>query len=327
MNLRLFTTSDYEKYTNIRIGETKFGEKLSPIYQLDNLSEHQAKYVILGVPENIGIRANYGNSCAHKAWDSFLSAFLNIQVNLYNQPQDVLLLGELITRDYMERSEKLKMPQDAEKLGELVSMLDKDLSQIIERIVSSGKIPIVIGGGHNNAYGIIKGTYLALDKAINVLNIDAHTDYRRLEHRHSGNGFSYAKSKAYLDKYFTFGLHKNYTSDTIFQEFNNSKSLKYELYEDVEHLTTLDKTVRFKTALNFVDQNFGLELDCDAIINFPSSAKSPSGFSMPDIRTFIKIARKSKCQYLHICEAAPNNDNQVGKALSYFVSDFIRAYD
>lgn len=326
MSLKLYTTADYDKHTKTRVGETKFGEKLSPVQQIEDLASHHAKFVVLGVPENIGIRVNHGNSSAHKAWESFLAAFLNIQVNAHNNAHDVLLLGEIITQDYMQQAEKMRMPEDADQMGKLVEQIDDDLSEIIKLIVNADKIPIVIGGGHNNAFGMIKGSHLALEESINVINIDAHTDFRRLESRHSGNGFSYAKSKAYLEKYFVFGLHKNYTSDAIFKEFDESKSLKYELYEDLEHLTTLDKTVRFKSALNFVQQNFGLELDCDAIQNFPSSAQSPSGFSMPDVRTFIKIARKSKCQYLHICEAAPHETMQVGKAISYFVSDFIRAY-
>ncbi|MGO2101458.1 MAG: formimidoylglutamase [Psychroflexus halocasei] len=326
MSLKLYTTAVYDKYTKIRVGETKFGEELSPIQQIEDLASHHAKFVVLGVPENIGIRVNHGNSNAHKAWESFLASFLNIQVNAHNNAHDVLLLGEIITQDYMQQAENMKMPEDADQMGKLVEQIDDDLSKIIKLIIDADKIPIVIGGGHNNAFGMIKGTHLALEKPINVINIDAHTDFRRLENRHSGNGFSYAKSKAYLDKYFVFGLHKNYTSEAIFKEFDDSKSLKYELYEDLEHLTTLDKTVRFKSALNFVQQNFGLELDCDAIQDFPSSAQSPSGFSMPEVRTFIKIARKSKCQYLHICEAAPHETMQVGKAISYFVSDFIRAY-
>ncbi|MDN6280323.1 MAG: formimidoylglutamase [Psychroflexus sp.] len=329
MNLRIYSTADYAKYTKTRIGETKFGEKLSPIQKLQDLASHDAKYVLFGIPENIGIRANHGHSLAHETWPTFLSAFLNIQTNTHNNPEDVLLLGELITQDYMHQAEELQMPEDADKLGALVEQIDDDVAQIVQHIVEAHKIPIVIGGGHNNAFGIIKGMYLAQQEPLNVLNIDAHSDFRRLEHRHSGNGFSYAKSKEYLDKYMVFGLHKNYTSEAIFKEFDASKSLKYELYEDLEHLTTLDKSVRFKSALNFVKQNFGLELDCDAITDFPSSAQSPSGFSMPEIRTFIKIARKSKsqCQYLHICEAAPRENSAAGKALSYIVSDFIRDCD
>ena len=51
--------------------------------------------------------------------------------------------------------------QIAKKLSELVDKIDKEVSHIIANIVKAGKIPIVIGGGHNNAYGNIKGNRLS----------------------------------------------------------------------------------------------------------------------------------------------------------------------
>ena len=35
---------------------------------------------------------------------------------------------------------------------------------LVNQIVRAGKIPVIIGGGHNNAYGNIKGSALALGK-------------------------------------------------------------------------------------------------------------------------------------------------------------------
>ena len=75
------------------------------------------------------------------------------------------------------------------------SRIAPDLSPLISKlveIVPSGKIPIIIGGGHNNAYGNIKGLALAKGKPVNAINFDAHSDFRIMEGRHSGNGFSYA---------------------------------------------------------------------------------------------------------------------------------------
>ena len=89
------------------------------------------------------------------------------------------------------------------------------MTNLIFKIVSAGKTPIVIGGGHNNAYGNIKGTSLALNKPINVINFDAHTDFRALEGRHSGNGFSYAFQEGFLNNYFIFGIHENYSSKAV----------------------------------------------------------------------------------------------------------------
>jgi formiminoglutamase len=85
------------------------------------------------------------------------------------------------------------------------------------------------------------------------------------------------------------------------------------------------------TALNHVGpKNFGLEIDCDAIQNIPSSAMTPSGFSVNKARAFVDyFASQPKISYLHICEAAPTpeTENQVGKLISYLITDFIRAHE
>jgi formiminoglutamase len=39
---------------------------------------------------------------------------------------------------------------------------------------------------------------------VNAINFDAHSDFRILEGRHSGNGFSYAYEEGFLKKYFIF---------------------------------------------------------------------------------------------------------------------------
>jgi formiminoglutamase len=82
----------------------------------------------------------------------------------------------------------------------------------------------------------------------------------------------------------------------------------------------------FREEMEFVSHdNFGLELDCDAIKGFPSSAQTPSGFAINMIRNFIRIASEEEhIKYLHICEAAPHEYSLIGKTLSYLVSDFIR---
>lgn len=99
----------------------------------------------------------------------------------------------------MEEVQNLDFNNTAERkrMSELVSKIDKEVVHIIRTIINCGKIPIIIGGGHNNSYGNIKGTALANGKPINAVNFDAHSDFRILEGRHSGNGFSYAHSEGF----------------------------------------------------------------------------------------------------------------------------------
>ncbi|MCB7479733.1 formimidoylglutamase [Christiangramia sediminis] len=327
--LKIYRPANIEKLISKRNGEVKFGENLHFVSNIDELEKNAAKYVLLGIREDIGVRANYGKTGTSNAWNAALKSLVNIQVNRFNNPENIILLGELDCDKLMEKAANIDKadPNYYPKLGDLVKQIDLLLADIIEKIVSQHKIPIIIGGGHNNAYGNIKGSAKALNDPINVVNIDAHTDLRQLEHRHSGNGFSYAIEGQYLRKYAVFGLHKNYTPEYILQEMDASDYMEYYLSEDLMRYPD-EMQRRFQQCLEKINKShYGLEMDCDAISNFPSSAKSPAGFSVNDIRNFIDTASKSEnCCYFHICEAAPTEKNadQVGKALSYFISDFIR---
>lgn len=327
-HVQFYNFEDIQPKIAHRQGETKFGEKIGFVKNTAELSNLNQKYILLGIPEDIGVRANYGKPGTSKAWDTFLNSFLNIQVNDFTYPHNIAILGELAVKDLMDSASKFdKNSSDFyTKLGELVEEIDKRLSPVVEAILTAGKTPIIIGGGHNNAYGNIKGSAKALKSAINVLNIDAHTDLRQLEHRHSGNGFSFAKSEGFLHHYFIFGLHQNYTPQYIFDQIKGDENIEFRLFEYLigKDSNFLQKSL--KSAADFVANDaFGLEIDCDSIKDFPSSAQTPSGIQLEEIRNFLKTYNFSNCKYIHLCEAAPSAENlgQVGKALSYLVSDFI----
>lgn len=323
---RFFNQKTRHHFLGKRAGETKFGEALSLVSSFEELQKTKAKYVIFGIPEDIGIRANFGKPGAGQAWESFLSAFLNIQSNQYNSSENCLILGHLDCKALMKEAEEIQASSSTPEkdFGPLVEKIDTQVAKVIKKIVSVEKIPIIIGGGHNNAYGNIKGGAQGTKNAINILNIDAHTDLRKTDYRHSGNGFSYARKEGFLAKYALFGIHKNYTPQYIFDEFKNDKSINIDLYEDLFPLSEQEQQKHFQNAMNFLDNHFGLEIDCDAIEYFSSSAVTPSGFSIQSIRNFLNQAKTQKIHYLHLAEAAPNGNPQIGKALSYFISDFIR---
>lgn len=323
----IFYNQDFKRsFLKSRKGETKFGDVIEEISSLDELKNTQAEYVIFGIPEDVGIRANLGNPGACDTWNSFLSSFTNIQSNQYNDPLNCLVLGHLDCSALLSEADRMKREAWSveEKLGELVQLIDDRVTKLVKKIVGLGKIPIIIGGGHNNAYGNIKGTSLALNKRINVLNIDAHTDLRMTDYRHSGNGFSYAKKENYMAKYAMFGIHKNYTPQYIFEQYDNDDTVQIRLFEDLIGGGTAHQLKEFHKETEFLDKEYGLEIDCDAIQDFPSSAMTPSGFSVNTIRSFIKLAAKQKVHYLHICEAVAGDNEQIGKTLSYFVSDFMQ---
>lgn len=331
--LHIFTENEINEFVTLREGETKLGQVVSTLNDEDDFFEqiknNTSRFVIIGVPEDIGVQMNGGNGGAHTAFFPTIKALLNIQENQFITGKDILVLGYL---DFLDTVKNFKN-DDAEKGDYLVKQIDKELSELIHLIIDSNKIPIIIGGGHNNAYGNLKGFAKAKKSAINVINLDAHTDLRRLEERHSGNGFSYAFNEGYIEKYFMFGLHENYTPQYIFDAIHKNINFEYNTFEELAVYKSTPFETELKRAFNFVKNNhYGIEIDLDAIQYFPSSAMTPTGFSPRHARRFVHFLGKNKnAGYLHICEGAPNLSNlpnadvQVGKFISYLITDFIKA--
>jgi formiminoglutamase len=254
-----------------------------------------------------------------------------MQHNRFNDGSQLALLGHLGFADEIARAH-ITPQTNPEDLHEIICLIDHVLANVVQQIVALGKIPIAIGGGHNNAYGLLKGCANALGKPVNALNIDAHTDLRPTNYRHSGNGFLYAFNEGYLGNYVVFGLHENYSLETNLKFIDaHADRIRFTSYEEMCLRKTKKLADEAQKALAFVgDGPFGLEVDCDTIENIPSSALTPSGFTTGQARQLVHaFSRSQNATYLHICEAAPDtaNANQmmvVGKLISTLVADFIR---
>lgn len=315
-NLKIYVQHDIDRLIIHRDGETKLGEKVAVLSSWEELKNTNAKFVLLGIPEDVGVRANSGIAGAASAWKPALTAFLNIQSNRFLNGNEVLVLGHFEINEPSGPSIK--------SLRNKVVEIDDLVYPVIEKIVAAGKIPVVIGGGHNNAYPIIKGTSLANKTPIDVLNVDAHADLRELEGRHSGNGFSYALKENYLNHYFIYGLHQNYNNEAILNQIENKPNLNAVFFEDI--LTGAD----YNGLIKELGPNAGLEIDLDCIQDVLSSAETPSGFAVNDIRKLI-LTSSNKFSYLHICEGATRMlDGRVNrltaKLITYLVSDFVKAH-
>ena len=303
-------------YVSLREGEVKLGEKVSVYADLDSF---EGKYVVIGVKEDVGPRANLGLSGSDAGYVCFLKRFLNMQSNSFLSGEGVLMLGEVCVNSVVDELGSLR---------HCVEELDDLLVSLLVPIYEKGLIPILIGGGHNNAYPLIKACSMVQKKAMDVVNCDPHADFRTLEGRHSGNSFSYAKKGGWLANYAVLGLHQQYNSQSMLDRLAEEECyvtfFEEYLVDDRNFLKDVDDVLR-----QVVGTVLGVELDMDAIINMPSSAFTPSGFTLEEARRYlIKCAKSKKAAYLHLPEAAPKNEREeavVGKALAYLVSDFVKS--
>jgi formiminoglutamase len=329
--------------TNPRRFETKMGERIqtTKVGEWPNvLEKSSAKYVLVGIPEDIGVRANLGIGGADTNWYPFLNSFLNIQSNDFCTGEDILLLGHFDFGDikYLIENNAFNEEEKINAYRHAVNTIDDEVENLMKAIAVAGKFPIVIGGGHNNAYPILKGVSKGLFKLgelplpqLNAINLDAHTDYRSMEGRHSGNAFRYAESDGYLGKYSILGLHENYISQNVLAEIQSNPFMQYTSYEDIFLRERKGFMQALGQAVDFTHDSYtGIELDMDCMQNALSSAHTPSGISALLARQYVTYtARHARAAYLHICEGATQlvdgrKDDTTGKLLSYLVSDFVK---
>ncbi len=310
-----FNEEDLREMTTLREGELKLGQTIGC-----SIDEEHINYVVVGIAESIGPQANLGNSGSENAFDAFLKRFLNMQSNEFYDGSDTAIYGKIVQNCSFETIDEAR---------KLTAELDTLVEETITTILLKGKIPIVIGGGHNNAFPIIAANFKILREEIAVLNLDPHADCRKLEGRHSGNPFSYAFANGYLDTYTVLGLHKSYNSSFLL-DFLIENNFSFTFFDDyIDHPDLLVNDIQKYSALFEEYPHVGIELDMDAIQNMPSSAFSPSGITLEAARFYIKTASQNpNLRYLHIPEGAPcttHEEKIVGKALAYIVWDFLEA--
>jgi formiminoglutamase len=343
-HFHFYNKQDVLSVTRNRRFETKLGEKVQLIadaQQLEvSLSQSSARYVLFGIPEDIGIKANYGTGGASSAWMPFLNAFLNTQSNDFLYGEEILVLGHFDFSDLSMLIESNARQQEEmiDAYRHAVNTIDDEVESLVKLITAAKKIPIVIGGGHNNAYPLLKGSAKGLHKAdliqlpqINCISLDAHADYRPLEGRHSGNAFRYAEEDGYLQKYCVVGLQENYLQQNVWVDIVNNPFIDCITYEDIFIRDKRSFVQAVAMAIEFTEDNYtGIELDLDCVEGVLSSAATPSGISATDARKYVSYTGSSnKVAYLHICEGAAEladgrKSETTGKLISYLVSDFIK---
>jgi len=309
---QLFDPKLHQLSFQTRTGETRVGEHLS------QQALSTAKYVLLGVCENAGPRANMGRQGSENAFKAFTKVFFNSQHYEGSSTDQLAYLGLI---------QQVKQPADQTEATAFVQELDALLMATLDKYIGAGQIPIVVGGGHNNALPLMR--WAAQRGKLSVVNIDAHADLRPTDQRHSGNSFSFALQEALLVEYGVFGLHEAFNNSFIRTQLASPK-VKHRFFED--YLQGPHQL--YDDVLGFVQHQHhavGLEIDMDAIALMPSSAFSPSGWQLDQMRTLLlKLGHiRPQIAYLNLTEAAPNDEKEdliVGKALTYLVRDFLRLH-
>jgi len=162
----------------------------------------------------------------------------------------------------------------------------KALSVLTEQLLAQGSFPIVLGGGHDVAYGHFVGIHNALQQKgssrIGIINFDAHFDLRPVEDKpHSGTPFNQILSEyRSTTEYFALGIQQPANTQELFA-IAKEKKVNY-LFNDVCENINYELVTSKLNA--FIERNDALYLTID-LDGFSSayapgvSAPSPLGFS------------------------------------------------
>ncbi|MGI2260259.1 formimidoylglutamase [Shewanella sp. GXUN23E] len=285
-----------------RPGETKLGQNLQLLDQFSAQALLQAKangarFALLGISEDIGPRANLGQGGADDSFAPAIRYFGNLQANRFFDGRQCLLVGDI------------RLPNSETSLDSLrdsVARLDEAVTEVITALLNAGLEPVVIGGGHNNAFGLLRALAQSHGAGVAAVNLDPHCDFRPLEGRHSGNGFSYAANQGYLSRYHVLGLHEQKNSEASLAQLEAFGG-SWHSFQDiwVRRRITLQQALNDISAVN-QSLPLGLELDLDAISELPSSAITFAGVPLLDACHYVSVmASQCPCHYLHLAESAP----------------------
>jgi len=332
--LRAISADAIQTMTPTRQGERKLGQTVGTLSGAGKLAEElralpDARFALLLVPEDIGVRANFGRAGAAALAQTALRRLLAMQDNNFLRGESIVVLGEVLVQDLMQQAVGMdaNRPADSQRLCALVGEVDARVASVVEVVAREGRTLIVFGGGHENAYGLLAGLHAAIGSPLACVNLDAHADLRDDAGRHSGNPFSKAMLAGNLSRYAAIGLHESFLNQHMSRRLRDEPALQ---------ATTLDSILRGECSLtegcaravkHVGAQPCTLEVDLDVIAGMAASAISASGLQAEDVRRSVhQLANALDLRALHICEGIPGESDAsgAGKLAAMIACDFIK---
>lgn len=207
------------------------------------------------------------------------------------------------------------------------------LSEKVLSLLQKNTFPILLGGGHDIAYGHYNGIkkYLNSKKSnqvIGIINFDAHFDLRSNEKGNtSGTPFYQIAKENNSFKYFCLGI-RNDANDAQLFETAKKHNVNYILRDEfsIHHLNEINK--KLDAFIKNVDSIYiTIDLDGFSSAYAPGvSAASPMGFT-PDIVLVClqKIFISKKVISIDLAEMNPkyDKDNQTAKLAASLIHQVI----
>lgn len=298
---------------DIRLGE------IIHYVEMDLPKINRGDICIIGFPEDRGVERNFGRVGASKAPDIIRNMLQKLPSS--NMEKNIPNFSDHLTiYDFGNIT-----------IGENLLESQHNLGRVIAYVLHHGGFPIVMGGGHETAFGHFLG-YVEVRKNLSIINFDAHLDMRILPADGIGNSGTPFREivehpSGLIDQYSVFGLQPH-SNSANYIEYAKSNQVKLEWLTDFNHHA---KNYLVSDFIFEKDEHVYLTIDIDGFRSSDapgSSAAQPSGFSATDVLPLIyDLSLHNKSTSLDICEINPafDRDNQTSKLGALLIYQFISA--
>lgn len=199
------------------------------------------------------------------------------------------------------------------------------LAARVSALIRDGFAPIVLGGGHEVAFGSFLGLADALgarlrERRVGVLNIDAHFDLRRAPERNSGTPFlniaELTAERGGAFHYLCVGVGEQANTTAMFERAD-ALGVRYWFDDECRGATLTQTLAALRGALEgFDDLHLSIDLDAlQAAIAPGVSAPSPGGLSLEALEAIVAAAEETgKLRVIDVAECNPHFDRDEATA-------------
>ena len=270
--------------------------RLHQVMQLNTPKESAANptCALIGFSSDEGVRRNNGRAGAAAGPDSLRQELAKLP---WRQPEShtIVDLGTIACID-----DQLEQAQH-------------ELRQTVRESLEANMKPVILGGGHETAFGHYLGVreFAGPDAKIGVINIDAHFDLRSYtEQTSSGTMFKQMLDTDATTSYYVVGIQEFGNTQLLFDEADRL-GVHYITERELEELPV--EQIYTQLHRFIASQDYIMLTLCSDVLDAAAapgvSAPSPFGLSPKQVRELIRmVASEQKTLSFDISEINPSLD-------------------
>ncbi len=256
-----------------------------------------ADVVIVGCPQDEGVRRNGGRAGAAEAPDAIRQQFYRLTT--FNIRKRIFDLGDIVID------------------GDLETIHERHF-KVLKQLLEDKKRVIVLGGGNDISYpdGCAMADVFGPDWWIGV-NIDAHLDVRLADERNSGTPYRQLLDEGHLRPgYFYEAGYQSHLASPVYYEYIRERGVNRISLELLRSRTEADLELKESIKQKFIGHSsslntfFGFDLDAVRMADAPgTSAPSPLGLRAGEFIQLVKYAASlANTKIIEFSEVNPRFD-------------------